>query len=54
MLRGGIALAKRGLRLPRGIQHESALKEGLDMLFKEFGSPEKPTVILLHGAGLSW
>ena len=24
------------------------------MLFHSFGSPEKPTVILLHGAGLSW
>lgn len=24
------------------------------MLFHTFGSPEKPTIILLHGAGLSW
>ena len=24
------------------------------MLFKEFGDREKPTIILLHGAGLSW
>ena len=24
------------------------------MLFKEFGDVKKPTVILLHGGGLSW
>jgi pimeloyl-ACP methyl ester carboxylesterase len=24
------------------------------MLFKEFGNPNAPTIILLHGGGLSW